>query len=71
MKTEDLQPYTDAWNAHDIDRIMSFMSPDCVFEAGGGSEKYGAGHLGYEAVKTLFIEVWTDFPDVREAVFDG
>jgi ketosteroid isomerase-like protein len=65
LNIEDLQAYTDAWNAHDIDRIMSFMSPDCVFETGGGSEKHGTRHRGYEEVKARFIEVWTDFPDVR------
>jgi ketosteroid isomerase-like protein len=65
IKIEDLQAYADAWNAHDIDRIMSFMAPDCVFETGGGSEKHGTRHRGYEEVKARFIEVWTDFPDVR------
>ena len=65
MDIEDLNQYANAWNEHDIDRIMSFMTPDCVFETGGGSEKHGARYQGFEEVKARFIEVWTDFPDVR------
>jgi ketosteroid isomerase-like protein len=60
-----LQDYSDAWNAHDIDRIMSFHTPDCVFETGGGRERYGTRYVGHEAVRERFIEVWTDLPDVR------
>ncbi|ARN76366.1 DUF4440 domain-containing protein [Oceanicoccus sagamiensis] len=65
MTTDDLIHYSDAWNAHDIDTIMSFMSEDCVFETGGGTEKYGTRIKGYEAVRARFIEVWTEIPEVR------
>ena len=41
MNTKDLEDYSDAWNAHDIDKIMEYMTDDCIFETGGGSEKYG------------------------------
>ena len=68
MKLEDLEDYSDAWNAHDIDRIMAYMSDDCVFETGGGSERYGTRVEGFAAVRDRFIEVWTDIPDVR---FEG
>ena len=71
MNTEGLQAYTDAWNAHDIDRIMSSMSSDCVFETGGGSQKHGTRYSGYEEVKESFIEVWTNFADVRKVIFYG
>ncbi len=65
MNVKDLEEYSDAWNAHDIDRIMAFMTDDCVFETGGGAERYGTRHQGYENVRQRFIEVWTDIPDVR------
>ena len=65
MKVEDLEDYSAAWNAHDIDRIMACMTQDCVFETGGGSERYGTRFEGYTAVRERFIEVWTDIPDVR------
>ncbi len=65
MNIEDLEDYSDAWNAHDIDRIMAYMTSDCVFETGGGTEHYGTRFQGKAAVRERFIEVWTDLPDVR------
>jgi len=65
MNIEQLQAYSDAWNDHDIDRIMSFMTDDCVFETGGGGERFGTRYRGYDEVRERFIEVWTDIPDVR------
>lgn len=65
MNEKQLQEYSDAWNEHDIDKIMEFMTKDCVFEPGGGPEKFGTRYEGYEVVRERFIEVWTDIPDVR------
>ena len=64
MNKKQLQDYSDAWNKHDIDRIMEFMAENCVFEPGGGPEKFGTRYEGYDAVQKRFIEVWTDIPDV-------
>ena len=44
---------------------MTFMSDDCVFLTGGGSEHYGTKHAGFDEVKARFIEVWESIPDVR------
>ena len=38
---EFLEAFTDAWNRHDIDALMSFMTDDCVFEGAGGPDVYG------------------------------
>ena len=65
MRIEDLEAYSEAWNAHDIDRIMAYMTDDCVFETGGGAERYGTRFEGFDEVRLRFIEVWTDIPDVR------
>ncbi|MFT7687317.1 MAG: ketosteroid isomerase-like protein [Candidatus Azotimanducaceae bacterium] len=65
MKIEDLQKYSDAWNSHDIDEIMTYMSEDCVFETGGGSEHYGTRFKGSDTVRKRFVQVWTDLPDVH------
>ena len=65
MNIQDLQAYSDAWNAHDIDAIMSYMTQDCIFDTGGGENSYGTRYQGYEAVKARFMEVWADFPDLR------
>ena len=68
MNTKDLEDYSEAWNAHDIDTIMHYMTEDCIFETGGGAEKYGTRFEGFDAVRQRFIDVWTDIPDVR---FEG
>ena len=65
MNEEDLQRYADGWNEHDIEKIMQYMTDDCIFETGGGSERYGTRYQGYEEVKSRFIEVWVELPDVR------
>jgi len=65
MNEDDLEAYADAWNDHDIDKIMSFHTPDCIFDTGSGSEKYGNRYSGFDNVKQRFIEVWTELPDVR------
>ena len=41
MNKEQLQDYSDAWNEHDIDRIMEYMTVDCVFEPGGALRNLG------------------------------
>lgn len=65
MKVSDLEDYSAAWNAHDIDRIMSYHTNDCVFETGGGVEKFGTRFEGFDVVRERFIEVWTELPDVE------
>ena len=62
---EMLQAFADAWNRHDIDALMSFLTPDCVFEASAGPEMYGARYEGSDAVRAGFAEVWSTFPDAH------
>ncbi|WP_310389237.1 nuclear transport factor 2 family protein [Roseateles sp.] len=65
VTTEMLQAFAEAWNRHDIDALMSFMTEDCVFEASAGSEVCGTRYVGREAVRAGFAEVWTTFPDAQ------
>jgi len=65
VTTEVLQAFADAWNRHDVDALMSFMSDDCVFEASAGPDICGARYAGREAVRAAFAEVWTTFPDAH------
>jgi ketosteroid isomerase-like protein len=65
MNTEQLKEYIEAWNDHDIDKIMEFMTVDCIFEPGGGPEKFGTRFEGYDAVRERFIDVWASIPNVR------
>ena len=36
-----LQAFADAWNRHDVDALMSFMTEDCVFESSAGADACG------------------------------
>ena len=60
-----LVAFADAWNRHDIDTIMSFMTADCVFEASAGPDVCGTRSVGAQEVRAAFIDVWTTFPDAQ------
>ncbi len=62
---EVLQAFADAFNRHDADALMSFMTEDCVFEASAGPDACGARFAGRDAVRASFAEVWTVFPDAH------
>jgi steroid delta-isomerase-like uncharacterized protein len=65
VTTQWLQTFADAWNRHDVDALMSFMTEDCVFEASAGPEVCGTRFEGREAVRAAFAEVWATFPDAH------
>ena len=65
VTTEMLQAFADAWNRHDVDALMSFMTEDCVFEASAGPDICGTSYVGKEAVRAGFAEVWAVFPDAH------
>jgi ketosteroid isomerase-like protein len=60
--------FEEGWNRHDVDRLMTFMTDDCVFETAGGPDVCGARHAGRERVREAFARVFTAFPD---AAFHG
>ena len=65
VSADVLQRFADAWNRHDADALMSFMTEDCVFEASAGSDVCGTRYVGRESVRAGFAEVWTIFPDAH------
>ena len=65
VTTEVLQAFAEAWNRHDADALMTFMTEDCVFESSAGSEICGTRYVGREAVRAGFAEVWAIFPDAH------
>jgi taurine dehydrogenase small subunit len=65
VTVEDLQAFADAWNRHDIDALMTFMTGDCVFESSAGPDACGARYSGRDAVRAAFAEVWKTFPDAH------
>ncbi len=60
-----LEAFSAAWNRHDIDALMRFMSDDCVFQTAAGSESYGTRHVGHAAVRQAFEAAWQTVPDAQ------
>jgi steroid delta-isomerase-like uncharacterized protein len=60
-----LQAFAEAWNRHDADALMSFMTEDCMFEASAGPDVCGTPYVGREAVRAAYVEVWSTFPDAH------
>ncbi|SPT40223.1 Ketosteroid isomerase-related protein [Achromobacter denitrificans] len=60
-----LAEFAAAWNRHDIDALMGFMSEDCVFETVGGPDACGSRHTGADAVRAAFAAAWKNFPDAQ------
>lgn len=60
-----LAAFSAAWNRHDIDALMSFMTDDCVFETAAGTDACGTRHTGTEAVRRAFAGAWQAVPDAQ------
>jgi ketosteroid isomerase-like protein len=60
-----LAAFSDAWNRHDVEALMSFMHDDCVFETAAGSEACGARHVGRDAVRKAFAAAWANVADAQ------
>jgi len=58
-----LAAFSHAWNQHDVDALMSFMTDDCVFETAAGPQAFGSRHVGREAVRSAFAAAWQAVPD--------
>ncbi|KAB2920467.1 MAG: nuclear transport factor 2 family protein [Hyphomicrobiaceae bacterium] len=65
VTVQTLQAFADAWNRHDINALMSFMTDDCVFESSAGAEACGTRFVGREAVRRGYVLAWQTFPDAR------
>ena len=65
ITVEMLQAFADAWNRHDVDALMTFMTDECVFEASAGPEISGTRFAGREAVRAGFADVFATFPDAH------
>jgi steroid delta-isomerase-like uncharacterized protein len=65
VTVEFLEAFAEAWNRHDVDALMSFMTGDCVFESSGGEDVCGNRFEGAEAVRKGYSKAWEDFPDAQ------
>lgn len=65
VKEDFLQSFADAFNAHDVNAIMSHMTDDCVFEASAGPDVDGKKFTGQKQVRKAFEDVFATFPDAH------
>jgi ketosteroid isomerase-like protein len=54
-----------AFNAHDLDKIMTFFGDDCELRMPRGKEPYGQRYVGKAAVRAGLASRFEGIPDVR------
>lgn len=57
----------EAFNAHDLERILEFFSEDCVLETPRGDEPWGTRFAGREEVRKGLAARFEGLPDVHDA----
>jgi len=62
---ETLKAVLEAFNSHDLDRIMSFFSEDCILEMPRGPDPWGSRYVGAAAVKDGLRSRLEGIPDVH------
>jgi ketosteroid isomerase-like protein len=65
--SETLRSVFDAFNAHDLDRIMTFFSDDCVLEMPRGPDPWGGRYVGAATVREGLRSRFAGIPDVQYA----
>ena len=60
-----LKEICEAFNAHDLDRIMTFFSDDCVLEMPRGSKPWGSRFEGKRDVREALATRFEGLPDVH------
>ena len=55
----------EAFNAHDLDRIMAFFSDDCVLEMPRGTKPWGARFEGKPTARETLATRFEGLPDVH------
>jgi ketosteroid isomerase-like protein len=60
-----LQAFLDAFNAHDVDAIMSFFTEDCVLDMPRGPAPGGLRLVGKQQVRTGIQARFDGIPDIH------
>jgi ketosteroid isomerase-like protein len=60
-----LRALVEAFNAHDLDRIMGFFAEDCVLETPRGADPWGTRYRGAAAVREGLAARFAGIPDVH------
>jgi ketosteroid isomerase-like protein len=54
-----------AFNAHDVDGVMSYFAPDCSLDMPRGTEPYGTRFQGIDQVRKGLVGRFQSTPDVH------
>ncbi len=65
VTAETLRELLDAFNQHDLDRIMEFFSDDATFDMPRGPHPWGNRYVGKEEVRKGLATRFTGIPDVH------
>jgi ketosteroid isomerase-like protein len=65
VETPNLQAFLDAFNAHDVDAVMSFFTDDCVLEMPRGPAPGGRRLVGREQVRQGIQSRFEGIPDIH------
>jgi len=65
VTVELLRDVLAAFNAHDLDRIMTFFAEDCSFDMPRGSQPFGTRYVGKAAVRAGLATRFSGIPDVH------
>jgi steroid delta-isomerase-like uncharacterized protein len=60
-----LQRLAEAFNAHDLDKIMEFFAEDCSLDMPRGPDAWGTRYIGKEAVRQGLQTRFEMLPDVH------
>lgn len=60
-----LEDFAAAWNRHDCEALLAFVTEDCVFETSSGPYACGDRHQGNAALRLAFPKIWEIFPNAR------
>ena len=63
VTVEMLADFAAAWNRHDLDALLSFMTEDGAFHAVAGPGLLGRSFVGTAALREGFALAWQTFPD--------
>ena len=63
ITVEMLADFAAAWNRHDLDALLTFMTEDGAFHAVAGPDLLGRSFVGTAALREGFALAWQTFPD--------
>jgi len=65
---EVVERWYEAYNARDLEQLLSLMHPEVDATSAGMSGVEGAGHLGHGGIRRYFADLWETWEDPRVEV---